>query len=337
MKLQYRSTGIAFRGLAVAVTAAFLTLIPLPGAAASSWNPTLLVNTESFNVIDDGDSTTDIELRFGETLGEKLFYDRSETRFQLTRGLFIQGNLTATGSLSVRGVMSGASLRVDHNADVWGKLTVSGTTLIDGATTINNTLDTTGAITTDGNLTINEDNGAADATLSFGNDSGVETIKFNDTSNQFEISDNLDVTDTISAGNNITTTADMTLNSDNGAADATLTFGNDAGAETMKFNDTTNQFELSDDLNVRGTLSGATLNVTGNITGSGNLAVEGTMGVDGAATFKSTLTTTGQISGSGGLAVTSDINTRGNLKINGDSGAADAVLTFGNEGGAGTI
>lgn len=69
--------------------------------AASSWNPTVLVNTESFLTIDDGDSTTDIELRFGETLGEKLYYNRSQSRFQLTRGLFIQGNLTATGSLSV--------------------------------------------------------------------------------------------------------------------------------------------------------------------------------------------------------------------------------------------
>ncbi|MDD4287314.1 MAG: hypothetical protein PHO20_01495 [Candidatus Peribacteraceae bacterium] len=143
----------------------------LPASAASSWNPTLLVNTESFSTIDDGDSTTDIELRFGGSLNEKLFYDRSETRFQLTRGLYIQGNLTATGSLSV-----------------------SGATVLDGATTIGNTLDTTGAITTDSDLTINHDNGAADAVLTFGNDAGAETLKFSDSTNQFEFSDDVKLT-----------------------------------------------------------------------------------------------------------------------------------------------
>jgi len=139
--------------------------------AASSWNPTVLVNTESFSTIDDGDSTTDIELRFGETLGEKLYYNRAQSRFQLTRGLFIQGNLTATGSLSV-----------------------SGTTVLDGAAIINSTLDTTGAVTTDSDLTINHDNGAADAVLTFGNDSGAETLKFSDSTNQFEFSDDVSVT-----------------------------------------------------------------------------------------------------------------------------------------------
>jgi len=331
-----------------------LLILGLPvshATAASSWNPTLLVNTESFSTIDDGDSTTNIELRFGETLGEKFFYNRSESRFQLTRGLFIQGNLTATGSLSVKGSMSGASLRVDHNADIWGGLTVSGATVIDGAstlngaTTINNTLDTTGAVTTDGNLTINHDNGAADAVLSFGNDSGVETIKFNDSSNQFEISDNLDVADTISAGNNITTTADMTINSDNGAADATLTFGNDAGAETIKFNDTTNQFEFTDDVNVSGTLA-----TTGNISGSGNLAIEGTFGVEGAAKFGSTIkindvtytfpfgdgTASGKVlktNGAGQLSWSADIDTDTNAQtlcgtnqfLDGDGNCVDVI------------
>jgi len=169
--------------------------------AASSWNPTLLVNTESFSTIDDGDSTTNIELRFGDSLGEKLYYNRSESRFQLTRGLFIQGNLTATGSLSIKGSMSGTSLRVDHNADIWGNLTVSGSSVIDGATTINSTLDTTGAVTTDADLTINHDNGAADAVLTFGNASGVQTLKFNNSTQKFELSKDLSVTGGVQVGN----------------------------------------------------------------------------------------------------------------------------------------
>lgn len=174
------STTRAVRMLTGVLAVLLLVAGPVaPVRAASSWDPTLLVNTESFSTIDDGDSTTDIELRFGATLGEKFYYNRSETRFQLTRGLYIQGNLTATGSLNV-----------------------SGATVLDGATTINSTLDTTGAITTDENLTINEDNGAADAVLTFGNDAGAETLKFSDTTNQFEFSDDVSVTGnmTVSGG-----------------------------------------------------------------------------------------------------------------------------------------
>ncbi len=310
-----------------------------PAVAASSWNPTLLVNTESFSTIDDGDSTTDIELRFGSTLGEKLYYNRSQSRFQLTRGLFIQGNLTATGSLSIKEGMSGATLRVDRGADIWGTLGVSGSTVLNGATTINNTLATTGNVTTHGDLTINEDNGAGDSTLTFGNDSGAETLKFNDTSNEFDLSDDLNVTGTLDATDTITTNANLTINADNGGADATLTFGNDSGAETIKFNDTTNQFEFSDDVNIAGTLA-----ATGNITGSGTLAIEG------AAAFGSTIKVNGvtytfpfadgsasgkvlKTNGAGQLSWSTDIDTDTNAQtlcgtnqfLDGDGNCVDVI------------
>ncbi|MDD5623440.1 MAG: hypothetical protein PHI23_01880, partial [Candidatus Peribacteraceae bacterium] len=168
----FRRLSLKVRVLGSALLVLFLVTCSVTQVeAVSSWSPTVLVNTESFSTIDDGDSTTDIELRFGSTLGEKLYFNRSETRFQLTRGLYIQGNLTATGSLSV-----------------------SGATVLDGATTVNSTLDTTGAITTDSDLTINHDNGGADATLTFGNDAGAETLTFSDTTNQFEFSDDVKIT-----------------------------------------------------------------------------------------------------------------------------------------------
>ncbi|MDD4628857.1 MAG: hypothetical protein PHE68_05730 [Candidatus Peribacteraceae bacterium] len=216
--------------------------------AASSWNPTLLVNTESFSTIDDGDSTTNIELRFGETLGEKLYYNRSESRFQLTRDLFIQGNLTATGSLSVRGAMSGASLRVDGTSSLYGNLTASGSIEARGGLS-GSTLNVSGTMTGSGNLAIEG---------------------------------------TIGADGNIRTNAELTINADNGAADATLTFGNDAGVETLKFSDTTNRFEFSDDVNVTGdmTLTGGVQ--VGNVapgtgTGAGTIRWTGTdyQGYDG--------------------------------------------------------
>ncbi|PIR49125.1 hypothetical protein COU80_00020 [Candidatus Peregrinibacteria bacterium CG10_big_fil_rev_8_21_14_0_10_55_24] len=69
--------------------------------AASSWNPTLLVNTESFNSIDDGDGTTDIELRFGDTGNLRLFWDVSDSHFEFTRPVYVQGDLTASGALTI--------------------------------------------------------------------------------------------------------------------------------------------------------------------------------------------------------------------------------------------
>lgn len=125
--------------LSVAATFVLCVVTP-PAHAASSWNPTLLVNTESFSTIDEGDSTTNIELRFGPTLMEKILYSRSLSRFEFSRSVHVGGDLTATGSLSIKGTMSGSSLRVDHNADIWGNLSASGTLRVDGAATFGSTI-----------------------------------------------------------------------------------------------------------------------------------------------------------------------------------------------------
>tara|TARA_Y100000031_G_scaffold79810_1_gene87971 strand:- start:14675 stop:17260 length:2586 start_codon:yes stop_codon:yes gene_type:complete len=134
-----------------------LFALPTLASAASSWNPTLLVNTEAFQQIDDDDTDSDVYLEFGDTLQEKLLYKRSETRFETTRDLRVAGALTATGSIA-----------------------------------------SSGSITASGNLALNSDNGAINATITFGNDSGAETLTFNDTSNAFDLSDDLNVTGTMS-------------------------------------------------------------------------------------------------------------------------------------------
>ncbi len=95
-------------------------------ADASSWSPTLLVNTESFQTIDPGDGTTNIELRFGTNLNATMMYDRSNSRFDFSKSVYIHGDLTATGSLTIlknaviKGNLSGASLTVG------GPLTLNG-------------------------------------------------------------------------------------------------------------------------------------------------------------------------------------------------------------------
>jgi len=90
----------------------------------------------------------------------------------------------------------------------------------------------------------------------------------------------------------ISADGNISINTDNGAADAVLTFGNDAAAETLTFSDSTNNFIFSDDVHA-----------------TGNLSASGTLAVTSAATFGSTLDTIG------------NITTDANLTINEDNGA----------------
>jgi len=90
-------------------------------AAASSWSPTLLVNTEAFQAIDDGDGASDIELRFG-TSGKELRWNVTDTQFEFD------------GSLEVHGTASG---NIIHAQDT---LTSSGGLVVEGAVRFNSTV-----------------------------------------------------------------------------------------------------------------------------------------------------------------------------------------------------
>jgi len=103
-------------------TAVALIVCMIPSiAAASSWSPTLLVNTEAFQSIDDGDGSTDIELRFGET-GRELRWNVTDSQFEFD------------GSVEVQGTLSG---NVVHAQDT---LTSSGGLVVEGAATFNSTI-----------------------------------------------------------------------------------------------------------------------------------------------------------------------------------------------------
>jgi hypothetical protein len=65
----------------------------------------MIVNTEGFQIIDDDDTASNIELRFGDSLDERLRWDRTASQFQLTDDLEILGtgsgeNLFATKSIT---------------------------------------------------------------------------------------------------------------------------------------------------------------------------------------------------------------------------------------------
>jgi hypothetical protein len=75
----------------------------------------LLVNTESFALVDEGDGRSDVEIRFGEALNQKLTYERASEHFLFTDDLRVRGDFTVEGALSgvslaVRGTVSGATV-----------------------------------------------------------------------------------------------------------------------------------------------------------------------------------------------------------------------------------
>ena len=190
--------------VALAATIASSVALPQLAHAASSWKPTLLVNTESFQTIDEGDGTTDVEIRFGGTLNEKIIWNRSKGAFQFT------------DDISVLGTMSGSALNVDRNATVGGTLTVSGAItgvnsitargalsgaslrVSAGGATIQGTLTASGAFRTDSNVTINDDADTNDAVLTFGNNTGNQSLTFQNSSQLFKLSKGIFVNGAIS-------------------------------------------------------------------------------------------------------------------------------------------
>lgn len=228
-----------FRRIAVATSFAAL-LVTQTALAASGWSPTLLVNTESFQTIDEGDGSTNIQMRFGQNLQETLTFDRTKNRFQFSKGL------------SVLGTLSGSALNIDRNATFGGGVTASGTirtigTLsgarlrINGAADIqgaNGTLTASGAIRTASGMYINSKNPAADAILSFGNSTAAQTLKFLNTAQKFQFTRGVSVLGTLSGSS---------LNVDRNA-----TVGGSLTA--------------SGSIRTKGNLSGSTLTIDGNVT-----------------------------------------------------------------------
>ncbi|MDA0376113.1 MAG: tail fiber domain-containing protein, partial [bacterium] len=99
----------------------FLIALPQVAGAASSWAPTLIVNTEAFQTIDDTDSAADLYLQFGGSLNKRLTYDRTLASFIFDDDLEVigtisgatihaQDHLSTSGSLAVESGLYGAGL-----------------------------------------------------------------------------------------------------------------------------------------------------------------------------------------------------------------------------------
>lgn len=90
-----------FSGLLIGIC-----VIACPFLVQASWSPTLLVNTESLQIIDEGDSSTDVVIQFGDILAKSLTYNRTRTSFTFDDDIEVTGNVTVTGTLSGNSVVA---------------------------------------------------------------------------------------------------------------------------------------------------------------------------------------------------------------------------------------
>ncbi|TSC79612.1 MAG: hypothetical protein G01um101425_543 [Candidatus Peregrinibacteria bacterium Gr01-1014_25] len=302
------------RGIAVVTGIALF----VPNAAASSWDPTLLVNTESFQTIDSGDGTSDRELRFGDASGtERLLYEVSNLRFRLTRSLQVGGNITATGSifatttlassgtLVFEGAASGSSLFLgtslkgagltDCDTEATSKLMWDATTgrfscgadQTGGAATPEvGTSSFSGGVLRLGdsryvNTSGDSMTGALTINLTSGN-LGID-VKQTASASILRVSKGADIQGPLALSGALRTDANtLTINDDIDSSDVTLTFGSDSASETLKWLNTADKFQFSDDVSVVGHLSGSTLRIDGLAEVQGALSASGTIRTEGS-------------------------------------------------------
>ncbi|MEQ1849243.1 MAG: hypothetical protein ABL890_01495 [Candidatus Peribacteraceae bacterium] len=310
-----RSTAVALLTLGVATTA----------HAQATWNPTLLVNTESFQLIDDGDGTTDVELRFGSSSFTLKYLTTG--KFQFSRGI------------SVLGTISGSSLNVDRNATIGGTLTAS------GAVNFQSTLTVQGNTSVKGNLsgrtlTVDQSASISGALLVKGN---IAT-KGNLSGRTLSVDQSASISGSLLVKNNIAAKGNLSGSSIFGGGLGTCTGTNRA----LHYDVTTGKFTC-------GTISGANtgtgalqtyfdnryVNTSGDAM-TGTLSINlttGTLALD----VKQTISGGTLRVGAGGadiqgvLNASGSIRTDGDLTLGADDAATNVVLTFMNSGTDGTL
>lgn len=254
-----------------------------PAVTTANWDPTLLVNTESFVEIDDGDGSTDIELRFGGTTN-RLYFDATTNAFTFTKGIIANGTITGS-TLAATGLTNCSN--VTTNSD--GTLICGGTAALEAGFDqryINSAGDTmTGALVLSGaNLTVNNGGNVNVTGGDITTDQAITGATLGATGTIFagddvNVTNDANVGGDVNATGNVNTDGGVTLNADGTADTATLTFGGSA-SETIQFS--SGQFNFSDDVAVTGNVT-----ATGDITAAGNLSgnsltvSSGTVGING--------------------------------------------------------
>lgn len=283
-------------------------------ALASSWSPTLLVNTEAFQTIDKGDGSSNIELRFGDT-GSGLQLNVNTGNFEFDSGLNVNGDVTASGGLVIEGEStfnddatfgSGIVLNGVKYIFPFGDASASGKLLSsDGNgnlswTAAGSTPNVFQTISVSGQSDVVSDQesdtltfvAGTNVTITTNAGSDQITISATDTSQQttFTLSGDSGDDQTISHGNTLeiaggdeistsgSATDTLTINITDDTVDFTeLEDTLDLDADTT-LNFASNAFNFnvgSGEFNIIGTASGTELHAEDRLTSSGTLAVEG--------------------------------------------------------------
>ncbi|MBT4119290.1 MAG: hypothetical protein HOG89_04645 [Candidatus Peribacter sp.] len=307
-------------------TAAALLVLMVPTiAVASSWSPTLLVNTEAFQTIDDGDGSSNIELRFGAT-GSGLILNVTENQFEFDTDLEVQGTASGRKLHAQDDLTSSGTLVVEGKATFGSSIVLNGVEYIfpfGDASSTGKILASDGA----GNLTWTSAGSTPNVfqTLSVSG-SGQSDVVSDEASDTLTFAEGANVTITTNAGTDTITIAatdtnqqtTFTLSGDGGGSDQTISHGNTleiAGGDsitttasatdtlTVDITDDTVDFaELADSLTVDAatTISLGSNNFNIDATSTGEFRVEGTasgtrLHADTALTSSGTLAVDGAI------------------------------------------
>lgn len=240
-------------------------------AAASSWSPTLLVNTEAFQAIDDGDGASDIELRFG-TSGKELRWNVTDSQFEFDGSLEVQG--TASGNIihAQDTLTSSGGLVVEDDAVFGSGIVLNGVTYtfpFGDASASGKILSSDGA----GNLSWT----AAGATPNV-----FQTISVSGESDV--VTDTAADTLTFAAGSNVTITTNAGTDTITIAAtDTNTTYSAGEGISLAGTVFSRNAALSGTSLEVLGTASGRIVHAQDRLTSSGTLTVEGAVAFAGLA------------------------------------------------------
>ncbi|MDD5751544.1 MAG: hypothetical protein PHS73_03425, partial [Candidatus Peribacteraceae bacterium] len=182
--LDQRDIGTGSGSIPLLVDGGVLPQSMIPGGTA----------LEIFTLDSDDSATSTISLQFGESLAKTITYDIGLDRFLFNAGIEVQGTLSGSVIHAEQQLQSSGSLVVEGASQFHGAVTIA-----DGAG-----ISASGSLLTNANITLNSDNEASDAVLTFGNAAGAETLTFLNAESRFAFSDDVHVADSLTASGGLT-------------------------------------------------------------------------------------------------------------------------------------
>ncbi len=352
------------------LAAALIALLALPSlripavAAAGSFSPTVLVNTEAFMTVDDTDIAANVVIKFGDTLAKTITYNRTASRFEFNAPVSVRGNLSGA-TLNINSLQNCDT--IDTDAD--GRLICgtdaqggggggdwSGTGALQNAFDgryVNTSGDTmTGALLMDQeadavSIDIDSEATANPALrIDIAGDSDSPHLQFGaggafDTNLFRSLADTLATDDSFLVGTDLTVNGNATLGD---AAADTVTFNAEVTGNVIPSAD--NTYTMGGTTDRWSTIYGTNSDISGTETVGTQLNVDGNtaLGNEAADTVTFNAEVTGNVIPSadntytmGGTSdrwstlygVAGDLNA--DLTINSDADTNDAQLTFGNQ------